>query len=102
MARDENGGMTLMPSVPNFGPDFRVALLGGINAADGGAQVALLYSPPLYQITLYEKPFTGLVWLGTGILTFGGLLSAVARRRVLATRRRTAPANRNDAPLPTP
>jgi cytochrome c-type biogenesis protein CcmF len=93
------GGLT--PSLPHFGPDLRVALLG-MDASDKSMQVALLFDRPPYPMELYEKPYTGLVWLGTGVLTLGGLISAFARRRVLATRRRTAPTSRSDAPLPTP
>ncbi len=92
----------LMPSLPRFGPDFRVALVGGMDAKTQGVKVALLYSPEIYYVQLYEKPYTGLIWLGTGIMTFGGLLSAYARRRVVARQRRTAPAPRNDAPVPAP
>lgn len=90
----------LKPSIESIGPDFNIAIAGMMNAADKSIPLMLMFSPPLYQIELYEKPFTGLVWLGTGILTLGGLMSAFSRRRVTAARRQTAPSQRNDAPLP--
>ncbi|HSI72911.1 MAG TPA: cytochrome c-type biogenesis CcmF C-terminal domain-containing protein, partial [Fimbriimonas sp.] len=52
-----------------------------MNAADKSVALQLLFSSPVYQIELYNKPLTGLVWLGSGIMLFGGLLSAYARRR---------------------
>ena len=88
-------------SMPRLGPDFRVAIRGFIDAATHAAPIQLVFSPEIYPIEVYDKPFTGLVWLGTGIMTLGGLMSAYARRRVVARSRRTAPASRNDAPLPT-
>lgn len=91
----------LQPSLETFGPNFKVAI-GRLDAADKSVDVLLLFSPPLYPIELYEKPFTGLVWLGTGILTLGGAMSAFARRRVVVRQRRTAPSPRSDAPLPAP
>ena len=91
-----------LSGLPDLGPDLRVAIAGGIDPATHAAPIQLLFNPPIYPIELYDKPFTGLVWLGTGFMTLGGLMAAFARRRVVATRRRTAPAARNDAPLPTP
>ncbi len=85
---------------PRLGKNMIAALVGGVDAADHSTRVALLFSPPIYQIELFEKPFTGLIWFGTGVMTFGGFLAAYSRRRVLAARRRTAPAPRSDAPLP--
>jgi cytochrome c-type biogenesis protein CcmF len=92
----------LQPSIAQIGPNFKVALVGPVNPADKSVQVALMFSPPVYQVELYEKPFTGLVWLGTGILTLGGMLSAFARRRVVAARRKATTPQRNDAPIPAP
>ena len=89
-------------SLPSFGPDLRVALWGGIDAKDKTAHVALLFYPPIYPIELFDKPFTGLVWLGTGVMTLGGLLAAFSRRRVAARRPKTAPIPLNDATLPAP
>lgn len=65
--------------IPQIGPDYRIAMIG-INAADKTAMLQLLFSPPLYPVEFYYKPMTGLVWLGTGILTLGGLMSAFSRR----------------------
>ena len=100
MVQTSEGGMGLEPSIPQFGPNLRVGIVGGVNAADQSAQIAVMFNKPLYQVTLYEKPYTGLVWLGTGILTLGGMMAAFARRRVVVTRRKAASTNRNDAPLP--
>ena len=88
-------------SLPRLGPDFRVAIRGGIDAATNTAPIQLVFSPEIYPLEIYDKPFTGLVWLGTGIMTLGGLMSAFARRRVAARKRRTVPISLNDAPLPT-
>ena len=91
----------LVPSLVDIGPNFKVAMTR-MDAATKGVEIALLFSPPLYPIEIYEKPFTGLVWLGTGILTLGGAMAAFSRRRVVARQRRTAPSPRSDAPLPAP
>ena len=88
-------------SLPRLGPDFRVAIRGGIDPATHTAPIQLVFSPEIYPLEIYEKPFTGLVWLGTGIMTLGGLMSAFARRRVAARKRRTVPIPLSDAPLPT-
>ena len=88
-------------SIPPIGPDLVVALYPRMDAATHAVDVQLFFSPPIYPIELYEKPFTGLVWLGCGVLTLGGLMSAFARRRVVARRRRSAP-SLQDAPLPAP
>jgi len=65
--------------LPPVGRTYRIALLG-MDAADKSVQLQLMFSPPLYPIVLFYKPMTILVWIGTGIMTFGGLLSAFARR----------------------
>lgn len=71
---------TLMPDMPFAGTDLRVAMLG-MNAADKSVSLQMILPEPLYPIHLFTKPFTGLVWGGTGILFLGGLISAWARRR---------------------
>lgn len=71
-------GMT--PEMPFVGADFR-AVMYRIEAKDKSVQLQMLYSEPLFQINMYTKPLTTLVWAGTGILFIGGLLSAAARRR---------------------
>lgn len=89
-------------AVPSLGPDLLVAMIGGQDAVDKTVHIGLLFYPPIYDIELFEKPFTGLIWLGMGVLTLGGLMSAYSRRRVAVSARRAAPAPRNDAPLPAP
>jgi hypothetical protein len=74
----ENG---LSPSLEQVGPDYLIAMVGGMNAADRSVQLMLFFSPPFYPITIYYKPLTGLVWLGMIVMTGGGLLSAWSRRR---------------------
>jgi cytochrome c-type biogenesis protein CcmF len=74
----------LTPSLPKIGPDYRIAMIGGMNAADRSVQLMLFFSPPIYPITLFYKPLTGLVWLGAILMTGGGLMSAWSRRRVTA------------------
>ncbi len=67
--------------MPRVGDMYRLALLG-MNPADRSVNLQLMFSPPLYPIVLFYKPMTILVWLGTAILTLGGLMSAFARRVV--------------------
>lgn len=52
----------------------------GMNAADQSVELGLRYIRPLFLVDAFYKPFTSLVWVGTGILTFGGLLSVWNRR----------------------
>lgn len=52
-----------------------------MEASDKSIEIQMGFTKPLYPIEFYYKPLTGLVWLGTGILTLGGLTSAFARRR---------------------
>ena len=103
-------GGGIRPTLSPAGEGFKLAMVA-MNAADRSAQLQVLLSPPVYPIELYEKPLTSLVWLGTGIFTLGGAMSAFARRL-----RRPSPAPRavpatdpptdfpptNRAPLPTP
>lgn len=91
----------LRPSIAQLGPNLCVAMAGGVDPNTRSAQFMLMFNPPVYRITLYEKPLTGLVWLGTGILTLGGAMSAVSRRRVTARRSKKAP-SLSDAPVPAP
>lgn len=71
-------GMT--PEMPFIGRDLR-AVLYRIDAKDQSVQLQMLWSQPLFQLHVYTKPLTALVWGGTGILFFGGMMSAFARRR---------------------
>lgn len=76
----------LVPTMPKLGPDLRVAIAGGVDAADHGASLMLFFDPPLYPVTVFYKPMTGLVWLGTAIMTIGGLMAAYARRRAVSSK----------------
>lgn len=84
-------GGTVIPSLVPAGPEFRAALLG-LDAATRAATVQLIFEKPIYPVEIFTKPLTGLVWLGTGILTLGGFMSAASRR----VRRK------RDAAVPTP
>jgi cytochrome c-type biogenesis protein CcmF len=60
-------------------PNFYAAMVG-MDAADKSAVIELFYRHPIYPIELFYKPMTMLVWIGTGMMTLGGLLSAFYRR----------------------
>lgn len=77
-------GQGLVPKLAPVGADFQAALMEmpGVDA-DGHEQPAsiqMYLTKPLYPIELYYKPMTMLVWVGTGILTLGGLMAAIYRR----------------------
>lgn len=65
--------------VPQVGRLYRMALMG-VNPADRSVTLQLMFATPLYPIVLFYKPMTILVWLGTAIMTLGGLLTAFSRR----------------------
>jgi len=65
----------MVPAAPGF-----LVTLSRIDAASHSVDLKLLFSKPLYQVDLYYKPMTILVWLGTGILFCGGMISAWMRR----------------------
>lgn len=72
------------------GPEFVPARLGSdyfvslnqMDAADKSVTIQLLFVDPLMPVEIFFKPLTLLVWIGVGIMTFGGLLAAWYRRRV--------------------
>jgi cytochrome c-type biogenesis protein CcmF len=70
------GGMQMEPAV--FDDFFLTAQ--SMDAATQSFTLQLHFRRPLYAIELFVKPFTALVWIGTGILTFAILLTAVDRR----------------------
>lgn len=72
------GGVQQPPALLNS--DFFVRL-ERMEASDKSIEIQMGFTKPLYPIEFFYKPLTGLVWLGTGILTLGGLTSAFARRR---------------------
>lgn len=53
----------------------------GMDAASGGVTLQVEMNTPMYPIEIYHKPLTILVWGGTGIMTLGGFLSALYRKR---------------------
>ena len=70
----------LVPTTSPMGNDLRVALLK-LDAATKSAELQVYFTKPIFPMEVFYKPMTGFVWLGTGILTLGGLISALARRR---------------------
>ncbi|MEQ1933944.1 MAG: hypothetical protein ABL962_08710, partial [Fimbriimonadaceae bacterium] len=68
-----------------------------MDAATKSVDLVLKYVRPVFPVQVFYKPLTSLVWVGIGILFFGGLLAAWNRRR-----RPTHPADlqEDDAPVP--
>lgn len=54
--------------------------LAGMDAGSKSVTIQLHFLRPFFFAELYVKPFTILVWIGTGILTFATLMSALYRR----------------------
>jgi cytochrome c-type biogenesis protein CcmF len=54
--------------------------LNRMDAASKSIEIQVYYKDPLFPMDVYYKPLTGLVWLGTGIMTLGGLMAAFYRR----------------------
>lgn len=73
-----DGGMT-----PSFTPvgEQLFAILGRVDPKDNTAELRLLLQKPIYPVELFYKPMTNLVWIGTAIMTIGGLMAALQRRR---------------------
>jgi cytochrome c-type biogenesis protein CcmF len=63
-----------------IGDRYRVTL-GAMDPKTHAIKIKLDYVQPAYPVVIYFKPLTLLVWLGVGIMTVGGLLSAATRRR---------------------
>jgi LPXTG-motif cell wall-anchored protein len=55
--------------------------LSGLDAADGRATLQLITPELVIPVQLYFKPLTSLVWLGAGMMTLGGFLSILKRRK---------------------
>lgn len=94
----------LLPILAPVGDDL-IATIGRLDAATKAVDVRLILAKPIYPVEIYTKPLTGLVWLGTGILSIGGLMSAFARRSraVRAAREAKKPVTRpNDPNAPVP
>lgn len=93
------------PELVRASPSF-YAYVDRIDAKDRTIQLQLAYVHPVFPIELFYKPMTMLVWIGTGILTLGGLLSAFYRRnkRVPPVAKKPATVNvevKEDAVVPT-
>jgi cytochrome c-type biogenesis protein CcmF len=50
--------------------------MNGMNAKDKSVNLRLQLTTPVYPVQIYHKPLTILVWIGTGVMTLAGLLSA--------------------------
>ncbi len=86
---------------PTFAPlnqDFMIRMTG-MDAATKAVDVQVYFTKPVYPIEVFIKPWTGLVWLGTGILTAGGLWAAWSRRARRREQTESEPADRTD-PVP--
>ena len=68
------------PDDPQITPSLH-ATLEGMDASDNSIILQMPYVKTVYPIELFFKPMTALIWLGAGILTLGGLLSAFYRRK---------------------
>ena len=73
-----NGGMQQSPV--DLGSGVKVSL-GQIDAATNSIALSVEFEDAAFPIQVFYKPMTILVWLGTGIMALGGLLSAYYRRR---------------------
>lgn len=71
------GGFEQLPAV--IGEEYFVTLQG-MDAATKTFTMQLHFLKPMYWGELFIKPFTIFVWLGTGILTLGTLMTAFYRR----------------------
>lgn len=60
---------------PQASPSLR-ARITGMDASDGSISLQMPYTHIMFPLELYYKPFTGLVWLGAGLITLGGLIAA--------------------------
>jgi cytochrome c-type biogenesis protein CcmF len=63
-----------------IGDRYRVTL-GAMDPKTHAIKIKLDYVQPAYPLVVYFKPLTLLVWMGVGIMTVGGLLSAAVRRK---------------------
>lgn len=81
------GSSGLTPELVPAGSQFLVTVLG-MDAATKAVDAQIYFQRPFYPMELFYKPLAILVWVGTGILTLGGLMSVVHRR----SRRGSGPA----------
>ncbi len=72
-------------------------VLEGLDATTKTATVSLNLPEPMFSTELFYKPLTILVWIGTGMMTFGGFITINRRRKDAKQLRAEA-----DATDPTP
>lgn len=70
----------IVPIDARIGEDYTLRLLK-IDAESKAATVQIEFVEPAFPLEVYFKPLTLFVWLGVGIMTLGGLLSAASRRK---------------------
>lgn len=70
-------GMRRNPDLVN--DDYYVNVVS-MNAADKSVTLQLGFIRPVYPIEIFYKPLTILVWVGTAIMTLGGIMAALYRR----------------------
>ncbi len=68
-----------MPELVQAGKNIKAAIVK-LYAMDKSVDIQLFIVPPIYPIQVFYKPLTCLVWIGTGIFTIGGFISAFYRR----------------------
>ena len=54
--------------------------LDAVMAENGDAVATLFYINPAYPVEVFYKPLTIFVWIGVGVMTLGGLISARYRK----------------------
>ena len=77
MSFDDHGNVVSAPAT--LDDNMEIALVS-LNAEDKSATLRVQLKTPIYPMEIYHKPMTVLVWLGTALMAFGGLLSAYYRR----------------------
>lgn len=70
----------ITPIEARINEDYKIKLIK-IDPETRAATIQIIYVDPAYPLEVYFKPLTLFVWLGVGIMTLGGLLSAVSRRK---------------------
>lgn len=76
MALGENGP-EMMPAQVD---DRMQITMVSMDAEQKSVVLQLQLTKPMYPIEIFVKPFTIFVWLGTGLMTLGGLMAAAYRR----------------------
>lgn len=72
------GGETIMHPA-KLDEHMELAMVG-MDVASKSVILRVQLTTPLYPIEIYHKPMTMLVWLGTGMMTLSGFISAFYRR----------------------